>query len=74
MRFNEVKLHAPYPTRRSEFAKAGDSVMSVIGGMRGEVVRVITTAGSIPYALVKWENGHTGRVTITSIARVNNEI
>ena len=69
-----MKLHAPYPTRRSEYAKTGDNVMSVVGGMRGEVLRVITTVGSIPYALVKWENGYTGRVTITSIAKIDNEI
>lgn len=73
MKINEIKLHAPYPTKRSEYAKVGDNIISVVGGMRGKVLRIITTAGSIPYAFVEWENGHRGRVTITSIARIDNE-
>lgn len=40
--------------------------------MRGEVLRVKApkTRSSLPYVVVRWENGHTGRMTITLLVRV----
>jgi preprotein translocase subunit YajC len=57
-----------FPTKRAEWAKQGDTVVS-IGGMRGEVLRVIER--QLPVAVVRWENGHQGRISITNIQREN---
>lgn len=56
------------PTPKAEWVKAGDRCASP-AGMKGEVLRVKDT-GSVPYAVVKWENGHTGRMTITLLVRI----
>jgi hypothetical protein len=34
--------------------------------MIGKVVRIVDT-GTVPYAVVEWSNGYTGRVSITQI-------
>lgn len=56
------------PTPKAEWPGAGDAVVSS-GGMKGTVVRVKET-GSVPYARVKWENGHEGTITITQVRKL----
>lgn len=51
------------PTPKSQWVVAGDECISS-GGMRGRVVRVNKASG-VPSVYVKWENGHSGRVSIT---------
>lgn len=55
------------PTPKKEWVKPGDRCKSP-GGMTGEVLRVKDT-GSVPFATVRWENGHTGRMTITLLVK-----
>jgi hypothetical protein len=53
------------PTKRKDWVKAGDDCVSQ-AGMRGTVLRVITTS-SLPVAVVRWDNGQTGRHSITTL-------
>lgn len=55
------------PTRRKDFVKVGDSVVSA-AGMFGIVQRVVMPTGNA-YAVVKWENGYTGRAAMPNIRR-----
>lgn len=60
------------PTRKADYPQEGDQVESIFGkGMRGTVKRVVETS-SLPYAVVKWENGSLGRHTLTTIKKVHD--
>lgn len=56
-------------THRAEWVRAGDTCESPVG-MRGLVLRIVPTAGGLASVKVKWENGHTGRTTITLLRKV----
>ena len=53
--------------------RAGQNVRSIIGGMRGVVLRVVETA-STPYAVVKWSSGSTGRHTVTTLVVIGGDL
>lgn len=59
----------PSPTPRTAWPAVGDTVAAGPDLMRGVVVRIVP-ATSLPYAVVKWASGSTGRHTLTSIRRV----
>jgi hypothetical protein len=56
------------PTPQRDWVKVGDSCVSP-AGMRGKVLRVSAPQTGLPSATVQWENGHTGRLTITNLRR-----
>lgn len=57
-----------FPTPMHLWVKAGDRVES-IQRVQGEVLRVLGGAG-VPQVKVKWDNGHVGNVSITTVRRV----
>jgi siroheme synthase len=64
------------PTPRSEWAEVGDTVVATLDerAMRGVVLNVVDKKmQSIPYAVVKWASGATGRHTITTLRKVPNK-
>lgn len=54
------------------WVKAGDNCVVPQTGVRGKVLRVVDT-GTLPYCLVRWENGVEGRVSITAVEKDDDE-
>ena len=57
----------PIP-KKENYAEVGDTVHTHGGSMKGVVQRIVKTS-SLPYALVKWENGSTGRHTLGTLVK-----
>jgi hypothetical protein len=55
------------PTPKRDWVKAGDTCESQMG-MRGEVL-LVRELSSLPYAKIRWENGHVSRETITTVRK-----
>ncbi len=58
----------PRPTHSSEWVHEGDRVVMSQSGLGGVAVRVVAVR-STPHVVVRWDNGHTGRVLITQLRR-----
>jgi hypothetical protein len=56
------------PTPRRDWVVVGDRCISA-GSMEG-VVLARTGNGTPPTVLVKWSNGHEGRITITQVRKL----
>jgi hypothetical protein len=60
------------PTPQRDWVVAGDECVSP-AGMRGVVLNVTAPKGRLlPSVTVRWENGHTGRLTITNVRKVQS--
>ena len=57
-------------TKKQDWVRQGDDCAVRQTGAKGEVLRVVQT-GSVPYAVVKFDNGPVGRVTITGLVRIS---
>lgn len=57
------------PAPKNSWVQVGDSCRCVGATMVG-VVQKIVPRGSLPYAVVAWSSGYTGRHTITTLIKV----